>query len=147
MKLWEINERKCIENIKMANTVHRNIYVRFLHNSFFPRWRQTGANLTHGGFCFKSSKTNGKYTRLYCVGNYTGVLVMDPMSLDILYNLVSKEQHQWIRALCINSFANQQDEVVVGVSISGTIKLWTVNASEPKVRASSRCVPSWVGIP
>ena len=29
MKLWEINERKCIENIKMANTVHRNIYVRY----------------------------------------------------------------------------------------------------------------------
>ena len=27
MKLWEINEKKCIENIKMTNTVHRNIYV------------------------------------------------------------------------------------------------------------------------
>ncbi len=54
------------------------------------------------------------------------------MSLDILYTLVSKEQHQWIRSLCINSFANQQDEVIVGVSVSGTIKLWTVNANEPK---------------
>lgn len=31
MKLWEINEKKCIENIKMANTVHKNIYVSKHH--------------------------------------------------------------------------------------------------------------------
>lgn len=33
MKLWEINEKKCIENIKMPNIVHKSIYVslkRFL---------------------------------------------------------------------------------------------------------------------
>ena len=76
---------------------------------------------------------NGKYTRLFCIGNYTDVLVMDPMSLDILYSLVSREQHQWINALCINTLANKQDEVIVGVSITGTIKLWTVGANEPKV--------------
>ena len=54
------------------------------------------------------------------------------MSLDILYTLVSREQHQWINALCINTLANKQDEVIVGVSVSGTIKLWTVSANEPK---------------
>lgn len=27
MKLWEINQRKCVENIKMSNTIHKNIYV------------------------------------------------------------------------------------------------------------------------
>ncbi len=57
---------------------------------------------------------------------------MDPMSLEILYTLVSREQHQWINALCINTLANKQDEVIVGVSVSGTIKLWTVSANEPK---------------
>lgn len=105
MKLWEINEQKCVENIRMSNTVHKNIY---------------------------SSKLKGKHTRLFCIGNYTDVLVMDPMSLDILYTLVSREQHQWINALCINTLANKQDEVIVGVSVSGTIKLWTVNANEQK---------------
>lgn len=67
------------------------------------------------------------------MGNYTDVLVMDPISLDILYTLVSRENSQWIKALCINSLANKQDDVIVGVSISGTIKLWTVNANEQKV--------------
>jgi len=105
MKLWEINEKKCIEHIKMANTIHKNIY---------------------------SSKISGKMTRLFCIGNYTDVLVMDPLSLDILYTLVSREQPQWIKALCINSLANKQDDVIVGVSVSGTIKLWTVNANEQK---------------
>jgi WD repeat-containing protein 7 len=105
MKLWEINQKKCVENIKMSNTIHKNIY---------------------------SSKVNGKYTRLFCIGNYTDVLVMDPISLDILYTLVSREQHQWINALCINTLGNKQDEVIVGVSVSGTIKLWTVNAQEQK---------------
>ncbi len=89
----------------MSNTIHQNIY---------------------------SSKVNGKYPRLFCIGNYTDVLVMDPISLDILYTLVSREQHQWINALCINTLGNKQDEVIVGVSVSGTIKLWTVNAQEQK---------------
>lgn len=57
---------------------------------------------------------------------------MDPISLDILYTLVSKEHHQWINALCINTLGNKQDEVIVGVSVTGTIKLWTLNANEPK---------------
>lgn len=77
---------------------------------------------------------NGKYTRLFCIGNYTDVLVIDPLTLDILYTLISREQPQWIKALCINSLANKQDDVIVGVSISGTIKLWTVNSNEVKVR-------------
>jgi hypothetical protein len=58
--------------------------------------------------------------------------VIDPISLDILYTLVSREQHQWINALCINTLGNKLDEVIVGVSVSGTIKLWTVNAKEQK---------------
>ena len=27
MKLWEIKEQKCIENLRMSNTVHKHIYV------------------------------------------------------------------------------------------------------------------------
>ena len=34
MKLWEVKEKKCIENIRMSNTIHRNIYVfNILNNS------------------------------------------------------------------------------------------------------------------
>ncbi|CAF0723235.1 unnamed protein product [Brachionus calyciflorus] len=105
MKLWEINEKKCIENIKMSNTIHKHIY---------------------------SSKLSGRYTRLFCIGNYTDVLVIDPISLDILYTLVSREKHEWIKALCINSLSNKQDDVIVGVSVTGTIKLWTLSANEVK---------------
>jgi WD repeat-containing protein 7 len=105
MKLWEINERRCIENIRMTQRIHKNIY---------------------------SSKISGKYSRLFCIGNYLNVLVVDPMTLEVLYSLVSREKHQVISALCINSLANKQDEVIVGVSTSGTIKLWTVNINQVK---------------
>ena len=90
-------------------------------------------NLNNYDIFLKSSKVNGKYTRLFCIGNYSDVLVMDPINLDILYTLVSRERPQWVRALCINTLANKQDDVIVGVSVSGTIKLWTVNANEQKV--------------
>lgn len=128
MKLWEINEKKCIENIKMPNTVHKNIYVISLYHILtLIKWYDKIVVFE------KSSKVNGKYTRLFCIGNYTDVLVMDPIALDILYTLISRENPQWIKALCINSLANKQDDVIVGVSISGTIKLWTVNSNEVKV--------------
>lgn len=52
--------------------------------------------------------------------------------MDILYTLASREQHECIKALCINSLSNQSDDVIVGVSISGVIKLWTLNANEVK---------------
>lgn len=59
---------------------------------------------------------------------------MDPMTLDILYTLVSRETPQWIKALCINTLQTKLDDVIVGVSVTGTIKLWTLNANEQKVR-------------
>ena len=109
MKLWEINEKSCLEHVKMPNNIHKNIY---------------------------SSKVHGKSTRLFCIGSYAHVLVVDPMTLDILYTLVSREQHQWINALCINILPNKVDEVIVGISVNGTIKLWTVGQIEHKVTKS-----------
>lgn len=58
--------------------------------------------------------------------------MIDPISLDILYTLVSREQHECIKALCINSLTSQHDDVIVGVSITGMIKLWTLSANEVK---------------
>jgi hypothetical protein len=55
------------------------------------------------------------------------------MTLETIYTLVSPEQHQWINALCINTLPNKTDEVIVGVSVSGVIKLWTLGFNEPKV--------------
>lgn len=92
------------------------------------------------GNLMKSSKINGKYTRLFCVGNYSDVLVMDPMTLDILYTLVSRETPQWIKALCINTLQTKLDDVIVGVSVTGTIKLWTLNANEQKVSFNFFCL-------
>jgi WD repeat-containing protein 7 len=57
---------------------------------------------------------------------------MDPMSLDILYTLVSREQHEWIKTLCISTLANKTDDVIVGVSMSGIVKLWTVSGGEQR---------------
>ena len=85
---------------------------------------------------------HGKHTRLFCIGNYTDVLVVDPMTLEILYSLVSREQHQWINALCINVLPNKIDEVIVGISVNGVIKLWTVGQIEHKVISLSLSISS-----
>lgn len=76
----------------------------------------------------KSSKTNSK--RIYCIGNYTDVLVMDPMTLETIYTLVSRDQAQWINVLFINNKQETNEDVIVGISITGIIKLWTLNVQE-----------------
>lgn len=76
---------------------------------------------------------HGKSTRLFCIGSYTDVLVIDPMTLDVLYTLVSREQHQWINAICINTLPNKTDEVIVGISVNNIIKLWTIGPVEHRV--------------
>jgi hypothetical protein len=63
------------------------------------------------------------------------------MTLETIYTLVSREQHQWINALCINTLPNKTDEVIVGVSVSGVIKLWTLGFNEPKVNNLSFLYP------
>lgn len=34
MKLWELNEKVCLEHVKMPNNIHKSIYVS-LYNEYF----------------------------------------------------------------------------------------------------------------
>lgn len=100
---------------------------------------------------------NCEDVRLFCNGYYPEVLVMDPFSLEILFMLSSKVNPDWISALhvsdnahwCDSSFAvtlifwkwfvlkvlrpvKRKDDVVLALTTTGMVKVWTLLGHENK---------------
>ncbi|KAL1123821.1 hypothetical protein AAG570_001592 [Ranatra chinensis] len=79
--------------------------------------------------------------RLFCNGYYAEILVMDPFSLEIVFTLSSRVNPDWISALHVLRpnkrkttvcFAVVSDDVVLGLTTTGTVKMWTLSGNEPK---------------
>ncbi|RZF46081.1 hypothetical protein LSTR_LSTR004794 [Laodelphax striatellus] len=70
--------------------------------------------------------------RLFCNGYYAEVLVMDPFSLEILFQLSSKVNPDWISALHVLRPAKRKEDVVLALTTNGTVKVWTLSGSECK---------------
>ncbi|KAG7176577.1 WD repeat-containing protein 7-like [Homarus americanus] len=77
---------------------------------------------------------NVKDVRLFCVGNYPEILVYDPHTLDVLFSLAARIQPDWISALHILRPPRRNDEVVLGVTTGGWVKVWTVSEREVRPR-------------
>ena len=56
------------------------------------------------------------------------------MSLEVIYTLVSRDKNEWISVLYINELPNKHEEAIVGISVTGIIKLWTIGSGDFKVR-------------
>ncbi|XP_041377022.1 WD repeat-containing protein 7-like isoform X4 [Gigantopelta aegis] len=109
MCLWDISDGRCIENTKMT-MVHTDIIA----------------------YKFQLSKE----LRLVCSGYYPEIHVIDPSSFEILFSLCSKVVPDWISACCVLRPVKRDgtsDDVVLAVSNSGTVKVWTLS-SEPKAK-------------
>jgi WD40 repeat protein len=63
-------------------------------------------------------------TRLLCVGDYAEILVVDGQDLNVLFNLSSRVEPDWINALTV--VQSEKHDVVIGVSRSSMIKLWSL---------------------
>ena len=95
--------------------------------------------------------------RLFCIGNYPEIMVFDPRTLDVLFSLGARIQPDWISALhilrppkrtglitfmiksfiqyiVINKLYLYIDEVILGVTTSGWVKVWTVSEKEVRPR-------------
>ncbi|XP_071092027.1 WD repeat-containing protein 7-like isoform X2 [Haliotis cracherodii] len=107
MCLWDITDGRCIEHTKMS-IVHTDI----------------------NAYRFRSSKE----LRLVCNGYYPEIHVIDPLSFELLWSLCSKLAPDWISACCVLRPVKREDDVVLAVSNSGTVKVWTL-ASEPKTKS------------
>ncbi|XP_061198196.1 WD repeat-containing protein 7-like isoform X2 [Saccostrea echinata] len=109
MCLWDISDGRCVESTKMP---HIHTCMQAYH--------------------FQVSKD----VRLVCNGYYPEIFIINPNSLEILYTLSSKIAPDWISACCIIHPVTKdgrsicQDDVVVAISNSGAVKVWTLTGNE-----------------
>ncbi|CAG4963489.1 unnamed protein product [Colias eurytheme] len=105
MCTWDLVDGKCRESVKLTQ-VHTNIQAYHMCNS--------------------------EDLRLFCNGYYAEILIMDPFSLEILFCLSSKMNPDWISALHVLRPSSRKDDVVLAISITGTVKVWSLLGHENK---------------
>lgn len=159
MCTWDLVDGKCKENVKLPQ-VHTSIQVKCdatnNKNSLTPSTLLTIADVFH--LCLRQAyhMSNCDDIRLFCNGYYAEILVMDPFSLEIIFSLSSKVKPDWISALhvsCRINFSNfsravcnfrlrhcfqvlrpskRKDDVVLAITTTGTVKVWTLLGNENK---------------
>ncbi|XP_061726374.1 WD repeat-containing protein 7 isoform X4 [Cydia pomonella] len=105
MCTWDLVDGKCRESVKLSQ-IHTNIQAYHMCNS--------------------------DDLRLFCNGYYAEILIMDPFSLEILFSLSSKMNPDWISALHVLRPSSRKDDVVLAISITGTVKVWSLLGHENK---------------
>nr|XP_023030249.1 WD repeat-containing protein 7 isoform X5 [Leptinotarsa decemlineata] len=103
MCTWDLTDGKCREAIKMPQ-VHTNIQAYHMCNC--------------------------EDLRLFCNGYYPEIIVMDPFSLEVLFMLSSKQNPDWISALHVLRPAKRKDDVVLALTTTGMVKVWTLTGAE-----------------
>ncbi|XP_055932203.1 WD repeat-containing protein 7-like isoform X1 [Argiope bruennichi] len=105
MSLWDVTDGRCLETVKLP----------YIHTAIHS---------------YQMSGTND--IRLFCNGYYAEILVMDVLTLDIFFTLSSRVNPDWMSAIHVLRPPKSQDDVIVGLSASGYVKIWTLNGNEPK---------------
>ncbi|XP_049847123.1 WD repeat-containing protein 7 isoform X2 [Schistocerca gregaria] len=105
MCCWDLVDGKCREVVKLAH-VHTTIQA----------YHMSGCD----------------DVRLFCNGYYSEILVMDPFSLEILFTLSSRVNPDWISAVHVLRPNKRKDDVVLALTTTGTVKVWTLLGQETK---------------
>lgn len=105
MCTWDLTDGKCTESVKLPQ-VHTQIQSYHTANS--------------------------NDVRLFCIGYYPEIMVMDPFSLEVIYMLSSKVKPDWISALHVLRPMRRKDDVVLAITTTGTVKVWTLIGNENK---------------
>ncbi|XP_015189196.1 PREDICTED: WD repeat-containing protein 7 isoform X6 [Polistes dominula] len=110
MCTWDLVDGKCREAVKL----------NYIHTQMLPY-----------------VSAGGEDVRLFCSGNYPEVLVMDPFSLEVLFTLSSQVNPDWISALHVlrpakrkGRFYVHTNDVVLALTTTGTVKVWTLLGHE-----------------
>lgn len=110
MCTWDVVDGKCREAVKLNN----------IHTQMLPY-----------------VSAGGEDVRLFCSGYYPEVLVMDPFSLEVLFTLSSRVNPDWISALHVlrpakrkGRFYVHTNDVVLALTTTGTVKVWTLLGHE-----------------
>ncbi|XP_022909128.1 WD repeat-containing protein 7 isoform X2 [Onthophagus taurus] len=105
MCTWDLVDGKCRESSKLQH-VHTNIQSYHMSNC--------------------------EDVRLFCNGYYPEIVVMDPFSLEILFTLSSRYHPDWISALHVIRPVRRKDDVVLAITTTGMVKVWTLLGHENK---------------
>jgi len=103
MCTWDLIDGQCIESVKLPQ-IH----------SYIQSYPVSGS----------------EDARLFCIGNYPEIVVIDPFTLEVILTLSSKVYPDWISAIHVLRPARRQDDVVLGLTTSGVVKVWTVSAMD-----------------
>ncbi|KOX70671.1 WD repeat-containing protein 7 [Melipona quadrifasciata] len=110
MCTWDLVDGKCREAVKLSS----------VHTQMLPY-----------------VSAGGEDVRLFCSGYYPEVLVMDPFSLEVLFTLSSRVNPDWISALHVlrpakrkGRFYVHTNDVVLALTTTGTVKVWTLLGHE-----------------
>ena len=79
---------------------------------------------------------DSQLVKLFCCGFYEEIMVVDPFSLEVLFRLSSRLNSDWISAFHVIRPRNRQDDVVLAITTTGAVKVWTLNGDEEKTAAS-----------
>ncbi|VUZ41557.1 unnamed protein product [Hymenolepis diminuta] len=77
---------------------------------------------------FQPKFTDGRL--LFCSGQYPCIVVMHAMQLSNLYVLSSNSHPNWIQDFALFTHTHLQQEVVLGVSNSAVVTVWTLTGKE-----------------
>ena len=103
MSIWDTEDGACLESKKLS-LIHTNMQA------------------------YRVPDSNN--VKLFCCGFYEEICVLDPYSLEILFQLSSRVNPDWISAFHVLRPRNRTDDVVLALTISGTVKVWTLNGQE-----------------
>ena len=76
-------------------------------------------------FCFFQAyrSPDSHLVRLFCCGFYEEIVIMDPMTLSLVYTLSSRINPDWISAFHVLRPRNRNDDVVLALTTTGTVKV------------------------
>ncbi|THD28234.1 WD repeat-containing protein 7 [Fasciola hepatica] len=120
MALWNWQDGKCMEF--KIDTRHQHTTIKSHQPSFL------------------------EYRLLFCCGRYPHIAVLHAMSLSVLFTLASQAHSDWISSFTVFTHPNQKrmctielhpnDEIVLGISFSSMVTLWTLNGEEVQGEAN-----------
>ncbi|XP_071788146.1 WD repeat-containing protein 7-like isoform X1 [Asterias amurensis] len=105
--LWDVSDGRCIEQTKLQGV---------------PTVMHT----------YQATKGTSRESRIICHGYYPDVHILDATSLELLFTLSSKVAPDWVSALCVIRPLKRQEDVVIGISKSGMLKVWNLCGAESK---------------
>ena len=116
MFCWDTEDGRCIENKRLSTLIHTHIQA---YRS--PDTQASGASCTN-------SASSG--VKLFCCGFYPEIVVMDPFTLTVKFQLSSRISPDWVASFHVLRPRNRNDDVVLALTTTGTVKVWTLNGDE-----------------